>query len=182
MRRALTSIREVEAGNLRRSRTGGRTITPIENEQLHLSSWAQILKDRLGNDVVAEMIMKGESKASIIRFLRTTQQGQNYLARMGDVPGMADEAYIRVAAVIKQFAPTAALQKMILDGDVSIDNLRRLFPDVNQRPVVLTDLADDPLGWSTPYQKGKELLHTLHLSTNINFKNLYILLIFKERN
>ena len=158
IRRALASLREVETGNLRRSRTGSRSITPTENEQLHLISWEKILKDQLGNDVVARKIMEGATKAEVVRFLRTSTEGQNYLARMGDTPGMAKEVYSRVANVIKQFAPSAQLHKEILDGTVSVDSLRRLYPDVNQRPVVLTDLVEDMLGFSTPYQKGKQLL------------------------
>lgn len=155
LRRALTSVKEIETGNLRRSRTGSRAIDPTENEQLHLASWENILKNQVANDTVARMIMGGSTKKEVRDWLRRTPEGQNYLARVGFEPAYANQIYIRVAEVLKQFAPNAQLQKLVLDGKVTVDELRKLYPDVNQRPVVLTDLVEDMLGTSNAYQKGK---------------------------
>jgi hypothetical protein len=155
LRRALSSVREIETGSLRRSRTGSRSIAATENEQLHLISWEKILKDQLANDAVARMIMSGASKKEVVSFLRKEMEGQDYLARVGFEPAYAGQIYTRVVEVIKQFAPNAQLQKLILDGKVNVDELRKLYPDVNQRPVVLTDLVEDMLGTSSAYQKLK---------------------------
>lgn len=155
LRRALSSVREIETGSLRRSRTGSRSIAATDNEQLHLVSWEKILKDQLANDAVARMIMSGASKKDVVTFLRKEMEGQDYLARVGFAPAYAGQIYTRVAEVIKQFAPNTQLQKLILDGKVNVDELRRLYPDINQRPVVLTDLVEDMLGTSNIYQKMK---------------------------
>jgi len=158
MRRAVASIREIETGNIRASRTGSRSITPTENEQLHLTSWMLILKDQVGNDAVARLLMQGKTKKDIRQFLRNTTEGQEYMARMGLRPSDTNIVYTRVAEVIKQFAPNKQLHDLILANDVTIDSLRRLYPDINQRPVVLTDLSDDMLGRSNAYRKGKAVL------------------------
>jgi hypothetical protein len=148
LRRALSSVREIETGSLRRSRTGSRSIAATDNEQLHLISWEKILKDQIANDAVARMIMSGASKKDVVNFLRKDMDGQDYLARVGFEPAYAGQIYTRVVEVIKQFAPNGQLQKLVLDGKVNVDELRRLYPDINQRPVVLTDLVEDMLGTS----------------------------------
>ena len=155
LRRALSSVREIETGSLRRSRTGSRSIAATDNEQLHLISWEKILKDQIANDAVARMIMSGASKKDVVNFLRKDMDGQDYLARVGFEPAYAGQIYARVVEVIKQFAPNGQLQKLVLDGKVNVDELRRLYPDINQRPVVLTDLVEDMLGTSSAYQKLK---------------------------
>jgi len=176
LRRALSSIRELEASNVRRSRTGSRSITPREDEQLHLGSWMNILKDQIGNDAVARMMMQGSNKSQVTAWLRNTQDGQNYLKRVGlgpsDGPGVI---YTRVGALLKQYAPNNKLHKLILDNDVTIDNLRKLYPNVDQRPVVHTDMVRDMLGTSNAYQKGKDLLRdgVAWLSTAPTSKLMY---------
>jgi hypothetical protein len=161
LRRALASMREIETGNIRRSRTGSRTIAPTENEALHLQSWANILKDQIGFDPVAKMIMRGATKQDVARFLRNETEGQNYLIRMGLPPSSkgTDKVFSNVNELLKQFAPTSQLHSLILKNEVSVDALRRLYPDVNQRPLVLTDMVEDMLGKSSAYQKGKNLLN-----------------------
>lgn len=159
VRRALSSIREVEASNLRRSRTGSRAITPKDNEQLHLVTWMNILKDQVGNDKVARMMIEGASKAEVRAFLRNTTEGQDYMSRMGLRPSDTNIVFARVAEVLKLVAPTKQLGDMVITGDVSVDALRRLYPDVNQRPVIWTDIVEDMMGRSAPYRKGKELLN-----------------------
>jgi hypothetical protein len=156
LRRALSSVREIETGSLRRSRTGSRSIAATDNEQLHLISWEKILKDQIANDAVARMIMSGASKKDVVNFLRKDMDGQDYLARVGFEPAYAGQIYARVVEVIKQFAPNGQLQKLVLDGKVNVDELRRLYPDINQRPVVLTDLVEDMLGTSKGLSKIKD--------------------------
>lgn len=159
LRRALASIRELEVSNLRRSRTGSRTIEPRENEQLHLVSWENILKDEIGNDPVARIIMTpGKTFSDVNKFLRDTPEGQQYLSRMGKRPSDTKEIYTRVVDTLKQFAPTRALHKMIMDDAVSVDALRKLYPDIDTRPLILTDLVKDMLGTSNAYLKGTKLL------------------------
>lgn len=155
LRRALTSVRELESSNLRQSRTGSRTIAATENEQLHLASWEKILRDQVANDAVARLIMSGASKKDVVKFLRNDVEGQNYLARVGFEPAYAGDIYTRVAAVLKQFAPNAQLQKLTLEGKVTADELRKLYPDINQRPVIMTDMVEDMLGTSLGYQSLK---------------------------
>jgi hypothetical protein len=158
LRRALASIRELEVSNLRRSRTGSRTIEPRENEQLHLISWQNILKDEIGNDAVARIIMTpGTTFTNVSTFLRNTPEGQQYLSRMGLRPSDARLIYDRVTETLKQFAPTRALHKMILEDGVSIDALRKLYPDIDTRPLILTDLVKDMLGTSNAYLAGTKL-------------------------
>lgn len=158
LRRALASIRELEAGNIRKSRTGSQAIEPRKNEQMHLVSWQSVLKDKLGNDPVARMMMDGADFSKVNLWLRNTSEGQQYMSRMGLAPNLTRDVFSRVAATIKQFAPSRDLHKLILEDKVTVDNLRKLYPDIDARPVIITDLVDDMLGTSNAYLKGKERL------------------------
>ena len=158
LRRALASIRELEAGNLRRSRTGSRIIEPRQNEQLHLITWQNVLKDQIGNDPVARIIMEGGDFGKVNLWLRNTSEGQQYMSRMGLNPTQTRDVFSKVSATIKMFAPNRELHKMILDDTLTVDALRKLYPDVDARPNLLTDLVKDMLGTSNAYIKGKERL------------------------
>jgi len=159
IRRALASIKEIETANLRRAQGGGgRAITPKANEQLHLVEWTKILKDQVGNDAVARLMMQGKTKADIAKFLRQTTEGQEYLARMGLRPTDTNLVFSQVAATLKLVAPTKQIQDMVLDNTVSVDALRRLYPDVNQRPVIWSDLIEDTMRKGTKYQKFKNMV------------------------
>ena len=158
LRRALSSIKEIEASNLRRNRTGSQAIEPRRDEQLHLASWQNILKDEIGNDPVARMMMQGANSTAVSKWLRNTTEGQQYLSRMGLRPSDTKLIFTRVGDLLKQFAPSSALHRMILDDNVTIDGLRKLYPDIDARPVIITDLVRDMLGTSNAYMKGKEML------------------------
>jgi len=158
LRRALASIREIEASNLRRNRNGSQAIEPRMDEQRHLVSWQNILKDQIGNDPVARMMMGRANFSKVNQFLRNTPDGQQYLSRMGLRPSDTKLVWNRVGDLLKQFAPSSALHKLILEDKVTLDSLRKLYPDVDARPVIITDLVRDMLGTSNAYQKGKDLL------------------------
>jgi len=158
LRRALSSIREIEASNLRRNRTGSQAIEPRRDEQLHLVSWQNLLKDEIANDEVARMMMSGANFSKVNQWLRNTPEGQQYMSRMGLRPSDGKVVWTRVGDLLKQFAPSSALHKLILDDAVTVDALRKLYPDVDARPVIITDLARDMLGTSNAYMKGKEML------------------------
>ncbi len=150
LRRALSNVRELEIENIRRGSTGTRTILATQEEGLHLVEWAKTLQDILGFDDVARMIMSGKSKREVISHLRSPQ-GFSYMDRMGYTSSDAGLMYEKAKAVVNAFAPSKELHNMILENRVSVDALRKLYPDVNERPPLLTDLAADNLGVSNRY-------------------------------
>jgi hypothetical protein len=152
IRRAVKGIRELELENVRRSRTGVRSILPGEDEGLHLVSWQQTLQDKIGFDPVARMIMEGRTRQEIIKYLRSPES-KDYMTRMGAESFDAPNQYEKVLAVVEHFAPNKELYKPILNGTLSVDTLRKLYPNIEERPPVLTDMANDMLGQSNAYQK-----------------------------
>lgn len=153
MRRALTSLKELEIENVRRGRGGARGRLPNDNEGKHLAEWEQTLRDKLGFDPVARMIMEGKSRLEVTRYLRG--EGSAYMDRMG-LPGTyAGTQYEITKQMVDWYAPTQALRDAVLDGSVSVKKLQVMFPDINARPPVLTDLVDDNLGTSNAYIKGR---------------------------
>lgn len=157
IRRALASSRELEIQNATRGRSGSRAITPTENESLHLQSWEQVLNDKLRFDDVARKIMSGDSKREITDWLKAPENLQ-YLDRFGLTTKDSGLVYERVLATVNAFAPSFELQKLIISDGVNINALKKLYPDINERPVVLTDLVDDMLATSNAYQKGTKYL------------------------
>jgi hypothetical protein len=157
IRRALASSRELEIANATRGRSGSRSITPAENESLHLQSWEQVLNDKLRYDDVARQIMSGASKKEVTDWLKAPENFQ-YLDRFGLTTRDSGTVYERVLATVDAFAPSPELQKLVISDGVDINALKKLYPDINERPTVLTDLADDMLGTSNAYQMGKDYL------------------------
>jgi len=155
IRRALASSRELEIANAGRGRTGSRSITPTENESLHLQSWEQVLNDKLRYDDVARLIMSGASKKEVSTWLLAPENFQ-YLDRMGLTTRDTGLVYERVNAAVEAFAPSKEL--LVIADKVNIVELKKLYPDINERPIVLTDLADDMLGTSNAYQMAKGYL------------------------
>ena len=153
VRRALSSLRELEIVEAKRGRTGSRSIVATENESLHLQAWEQVLNDKLRFDDVARQIMEGKSKAEVTTWLKAPENF-NYLDRFALRASDAGLVYDRVRAAVDQFAPSIELQKLVVSDGVDILSLKKLYPDLNERPTVLTDLADDALGTSNAYQKG----------------------------
>jgi hypothetical protein len=157
IRRALASSRELEIANATRGRSGSRSITPTENESLHLQSWEQVLNDKLRYDDVARQIMSGATKKEVTDWLKAPENFQ-YLDRFGLTTRDAGSVYERVLATVDAFAPSPELQRLVVSDGVNINSLKQLYPDINERPIVLTDLADDMLGTSNAYQMGKGYL------------------------
>lgn len=156
IRRALTSLKELEIENVRRGRGGARGLLPNENENLHLVEWEQTLRDTLGFDPVARMIMQGADRVAVTKYLRG--EGSSYMERMGLPAAEAGSQYSIVKQIVDWYAPTQELRDMVLDGTVSVKALQRLYPDVNTRPPVLTDLVKDNLGTSNAYIKGRNFV------------------------
>lgn len=157
LRRALKSAQELEVDNVRRTRTGTKPVIAAENEADHLLAWEQALKDIVGYDEVARKILSGESRAQIVRWLQSPA-GFDYLDRLGYRIADARDAYKNIESLVTQYAPTQELQKLALEGKATVDELRRLYPDVNQRPTVLTDMVKDMTGQSNAYVKMRNTL------------------------
>lgn len=156
IKRALTSLKELEIQNVRRGRTGSRSLLATENENLHLVEWEQTLRDSIGFDPVARMIMEGKPRQEITSYLRG--EGSAYMDRLGLRPADAGIQYSKVKQMVDWYAPTEAIRKATLDGTISVKMLQAMFPDINTRPPVLTDLVKDNLGTSNAYIKGRNLL------------------------
>lgn len=153
IRRALTSLKELEIENVRRGRGGARGLLPDENESLHLVEWEQTLRDQLGFDKVAIKIMEGKTRAEIVKYLRG--EGSAYMDKLGLPGAYAGTQYEIVKQIVDWYAPTQALRDAVLDGSISVKKLQVMFPDVSARPPVLTDLVKDNLGTSNAYIKGR---------------------------
>lgn len=151
IRRALTSLKELEIENIRRGRGGARGLLPNENENLHLVEWEQTLKDTIGFDPVARMIMEGADRVTVTKYLRN--EGSSYMDRMGLPASEAGTQYSIVKQLVDWYAPTQELRNAVLDGTISVKKLQALYPDPNTRPPVLTDLVKDNLGTSNAYIK-----------------------------
>lgn len=155
LRRAMSSVKELAIENARRSRTGSRAILPAD-EATHLLAWEQILNDKIRFDPVARMVLEGRSDATIVNFLKSNE-GFSYMDRFGAKRSDAIEIYDRVKAVVDMYAPTPQLKKLIKEDKLSILELKKLYPDVNQRPPVFGDMVDDMIGTSGLYTQGRQL-------------------------
>ena len=155
IRGLLASVRELELANVRRDREGGKWIEAIENEDLHIRSWDNVLNNLLRNDKVAEMIMQGVPEKKVISWIKSSESGL-YSERFGFVQALgrplkisdAKYVYDRVLATVNQFAPDLKLQKAVADGKINVLELKKMYPDVASRPGVSTDMALDMLGRS----------------------------------
>lgn len=156
IRALLASDKELAIAELKRGREGGQWIVPtLENKEIHIKAWENILVNILPNDPVAMAIMKGTPKAQVLKLIKSEELG-TYVDRFGYTPQLkrdirrndAKYIYERVSAAVNQFAPDLRLQKMVAEGKVNAVSLEKMFPDVTKRPGVNSDLALDLLAQS----------------------------------
>lgn len=156
IRGLLESNRELQLAEIRRDRVGGTWVQPtLQNEALHLKSWENILNNVLPSDIVAMQIMKGLPKKKIIQFIKSEEIG-NYVDRFAFDSNKkrplrrsdAEYIYDRVLKTVNQFAPDVKLQKLVVEGKVNAIELKKMYPDVEKRPGVNSDMALDLLGQS----------------------------------
>lgn len=156
LRRAMASIKELAIENARRGRSGSRAILPTD-ESAHLLAWEQILNDKIRFDPVARMVLEGRSDATIVSFLKS-KEGFSYLDRFAAKRSDAIEIYDRVKTVVDMYAPTPQLKKLIIQDKANVLELKKLYPDVNQRPPVFGDMVDDMMGVSDFYRNATNKL------------------------
>ena len=157
LRGLLSSSRELDMANIRRDRVGGHKIEPTQfNEKLHLKSWETILNNSLKNDPVARHILGQKmTEKEIINWIRS-EKSTDYIERFGYDPKLkrdlkysdAEYIYNRVLNAVNQFAPDTKLWKPILDNTLDVTTLKKLYPSWQERPAIVTDLAEDLLGTS----------------------------------
>ena len=162
--RALTaSVRQLEMASVRRDRNGGYGLRAVDNEDMHLRSWDSLLNNTLRNDEVSRKIMelrlKGVDSAKIetevAAWIRSSGSkdlferfGYDSEFRTQMKVADAKAIYQKANAAINQFAPDIRLQKMIMEDRVNIVDLKKMFPDIEKRPDVISDLALDLTGQS----------------------------------
>jgi hypothetical protein len=149
LRRALASSKELEIENIRRGRTGSIPIVAAQDEAKHLQAWEQILNDKIRFDDVARQILAGKKKSDVVLWLKDPAN-ITYIERFGKELG-ANTVYERVKTVVDTWAPNPELRKLILEDKLNLVELKKLYPDVHQRPIVLTDAVDDMLANSNAY-------------------------------
>jgi len=150
IRRALGTVREMNINTARNQRGGSSAVIATENEALHMTEWVQTLNDTIAFDEVALMIMKGEPKRNVIKWL-AGPSGAKYMDRMGLRTTDAELQYGKINTLLDMFAPGPDIRKLILDNEVTVDNLRKLYPDPAARPALLTDMILDSTGRSNAY-------------------------------
>jgi len=150
IRRALGTVREMNIRTARNSRGGSSTVIATENEALHMAEWVQTLNDIIAFDDVALMIMKGDKKRDVIRWI-AGPSGAKYMDRMGLDSSAATEQYAKVKQLLDMFAPGKDIQELILKNTVTAESLRKLYPDPAARPPLLTDMILDTTGRSNAY-------------------------------
>jgi hypothetical protein len=171
--RALTaSVRQLEMASVRRDRNGGYALKAVDNEDMHLRSWDSLLNNTLRNDEVSRKIMelrlKGVDSAKIetevASWIRSNGSRDlferfGYDADFRTQMKMSDAKviYQKANAAINQFAPDIRLQKMIMEDRVNILDLKKMFPDIESRPDVISDLALDLTGQSNLVRSFSDL-------------------------
>ena len=167
LRGLLASSRELDMANIRRDRVGGHKIEPTQfNEKLHLKSWETILNNSIKNDPVARFILGQKmTEKEIITWIRS-EKSTDYVERFGYDPKLkrnlkysdAEYIYNRVLNAVNQFAPETKLWKPIMDDTLDVNTLKKLFPSWQERPTIVTDLAEDLLGTSSIARNMSNLL------------------------
>jgi len=155
IRRALATVREMNINTARNQRGGTSAIIATENEALHMAEWVQTLNDVIAFDEVAMMIIKGEPKRSVIKWLASAE-GSKYMDRMGLKTTDAALQYSKVNTLLDMFAPDPRLRALIKDDKVNVDNIRAIYPDPAARPPLLTDLILDSTGRSNAYMWARD--------------------------
>ncbi len=172
IRGALASVRELEMASVRRDRDGGRAIRAIDDEDMHLRSWEKVLNDPLRNDEVSRQIMARNAKGmdplkvkeEVVDWIRSSgsrdlfeRWGYDDKFRTQMKRSDAASIYDKSLAAINQFAPDVALQKMIMENRVNVVELKKMFPDIEKRPDVISDLALDLTGQSNFVRRMSQL-------------------------
>jgi len=156
LRAAVAGVRELHVDTARRGRSGAATVLPVD-ETKHLQSWVQILNDKLRFDPVARMIMEGKSKKDVVKWLRSGDaEAFAYLDRFSDNLRDAADVYERVKVPVDMYAPSKALRDTILKDELDLVSLKKLYPDLNQRPPVYGDLVDDMLAVSPMTKQARQ--------------------------
>lgn len=149
LRAAVAGVRELEVDISRRGRSGAASILPTD-ETRHMQSWVQILNDKLRFDPVAEMIMKGASKKVVLDWFRKgSPEAVAYLDRFSSNLRDAPVAYQRAKQMVDMYAPSQALRDLVVTDKLNLLELKKLYPDIQTRPPVFTDLVEDMLGNSS---------------------------------
>ena len=149
LRAAVAGVRELQVDISRRGRSGVASILPTD-ETRHMQSWLQILNDKLRFDPVAEMIMKGASKKVVLDWFRKgSPEAVDYLDRFSSNLRDAPVAYQRAKAMVDMYAPSQALRDLVASDKLNLLELKKLYPDVQTRPPVFTDLVEDMTGNSS---------------------------------
>lgn len=156
LRGLMASNRELGVANVRRDRNGGVPVEATKNEEAHMLAWEHNLVNVLPSDPIARMIMGQKmSKAQIIKWIASPKSG-SYIERFGynkllkkrlDV-GDAPYIYDRVLNVVNTLAPDVALQKLVMQKGVTRSALRKMYPDLEKRPRIISDFILDSLGQS----------------------------------
>lgn len=167
LRGLLASSRELDMANIHRDRQGGHVIKPTQfNEKLHLKSWETVLNNSLRNDPVAEFIMGNKmSEKDIVAWIKSNDSG-SYIDRFGYDSSKkrnlqrrdAQYIYDRVLNTVNQFAPNSKLWPNVLNGTADVVTLKKLYPDWQSRPEIITDMAEDLLGQSNAARYLSNLL------------------------
>jgi len=147
LRAAVAGVRELQIETARRGRTGAGVVLPTD-EVKHLQSWSQILNDKIKFDPVARLIMQGKSKKEVVAWLRSPE-GFEYLDRFSENLRDAPKVYERVKVPLDMYAPSKAIRDLIITDKLDLVALKKLYPDINQRPPVYGDLVDDMTGASS---------------------------------
>ena len=163
IRALVASTRALEMAAVRRDRNGGRALKAIENEDMHLRSWDTVLNNTLRNDEVSRQIMSRHLKGMDAAKVETEVAGwirssgsRDLFERFGYDADFrtqmklsdAKVIYQKSLAAINQFAPDVKLQKMIMEDKVNIVELKKMYPNIETRPDVISDLALDLTGQS----------------------------------
>jgi hypothetical protein len=142
IRRALASAHDLAIENASRGRSGGKALTATKDEALHLQTWESILNNQIRYDEVSRKVMAGESKADIVTWLRGPE-GARTLSRMGISKTDAGVLVEQSRAMLDWYAPSQKMRDLILSDKMTIVELKKLYPDIHSRPVVISDVVSD---------------------------------------
>lgn len=164
LRGAIASLRELQMANIRRGTDGGRVVHATEDEALHLAGWETVLNGGLKNDPVARMIMEGKSEGEILRWI-DSPSSKDYVQRFGLVKveegraarplNAGDDVYIynRVKYAVDSVAPSQELRDLVLQDKLDATQLKKLYPKLEERPPIATDMVNELLGTSELIRK-----------------------------
>lgn len=177
LRGALASVRELEMETVRRGSYGGKVHHAVEDEAAHLVAWTDMLNNHLRNDPLAVLIMEGKmDRYDLMNWLRQDEQ-RAYIDRFGLTVveegkpprrlrhGDAEYIIDRVTFAVDSIAANQQVREMLLKGQISAIDLKKLYPKADERPPVSGDVTTAALGTSNIVRglvnKQKELVSWL---------------------